>query len=667
MEMMLVDTTYKTTRWFGTSWKVEKIRLGSLFSGIGAFEKALTRLKVPFELAFYCEIDKYASCAYSAIHAVPESLNLWDIAEVDLYKLPDVDMLTYGFPCTDISIAGGQGGIKIACIECGSKFSLKDLDSLVKCPRCKSWYLKPETRSGLLFYALRIARVKKPTYLIAENVKNLVGKFRADFERFIKELEDMGYNNYIPINSKGKYTCINAKDFGVPQNRERIFVVSILKEKDDGKFTFPVGFDSGLRLKDILESEVDEKYYISDELSRKLLEELNLKSGKSPLNSEKEVVLYDPYNRTVPKDQMRTTTLRTNYSNGNSQIIEVRPCLTPDRLNKRQLGRRFKEDGEPAFTVNTQDRHGVLIREGNLVIKEDGISSCLDANYYKGINNHGARTAILEHNKEVVTRKDPATINQIGMLDMKGNDQTRRVYDTEGLSPTLTSMQGGNRQPKVVVALTEARTEEAKRLRREHMKKEGRDYSPRRAKKVVPRTDGMSNCITTGMTREHFLLEKEYTPINTTLANNVVIRIRRLTPLECFRLMGFDDEDYFKAREALINKFYKGRDRSNSQMYKMAGNSIVVDCLEYIFYNLLSETGDKREVAFNIEPEVDNELKYVGGIESNKWLDDGKDLSRNYSQGYRVYDSDGVARTQTARGGGIGGFTGLYIERKKHD
>ena len=153
--------------------------------------------------------------------------------------------------------------------------------------------------------------------------KNLVGKkFRADFERFIKELEDMGYNNYIPINSKGKYTCINAKDFGVPQNRERIFVVSILKEKDDGKFTFPVGFDSGLRLKDILESEVDEKYYISDELSRKLLEELNLKSGKSPLNSEKEVVLYDPYNRTVPKDQMRTTTLRTNYSNENSQIIE---------------------------------------------------------------------------------------------------------------------------------------------------------------------------------------------------------------------------------------------------------------------------------------------------------------------------------------------------------
>lgn len=127
------------------------IRYLSLFSGIGAFEKALDNLGIPYELLAYCEVDKYASKAYSLLHHVPESMNLGDITKVDEKTLPtDIDLLTYGFPCQDISIAGNKRGF---VNEDGTK-----------------------TRSGLFFDALRIIEHCKPKVAIAENVKNLTSK-----------------------------------------------------------------------------------------------------------------------------------------------------------------------------------------------------------------------------------------------------------------------------------------------------------------------------------------------------------------------------------------------------------------------------------------------------------------------------------------------------------
>ncbi len=208
------------------------MKLLSLFSGIGAFEKALDNLGIPYELVAFCEIDKYAAKSYQAIHGVPETMNLGDITKVDEKRLPkDIDLITYGFPCQDISIAGNQKGLFNAD---GS-----------------------QTRSGLFFEALRIIEETQPRVAIAENVKNLTGKkFAEQFRLVLESLEQAGYNNY--------WKVLNAKDFGIPQNRERVFIVSIRKDIDNGTFRFPNGFPLELRLKDVLEDEVDERYYISD-------------------------------------------------------------------------------------------------------------------------------------------------------------------------------------------------------------------------------------------------------------------------------------------------------------------------------------------------------------------------------------------------------------------
>lgn len=209
------------------------IKYLSLFSGIGAFEKALERLGIPFELVGYCEIDKYASKAYSLLHKVPESMNYGDITQIDEMQLPcDIDLITYGFPCQDISLAGHQKGL---LNEDGTK-----------------------TRSGLFFDALRIIVHTQPKIAIAENVKNLTGtKFREQFSIVLQGLKDAGYNNY--------WKVLNAKDYEIPQNRERVFIVSIRKDIDTGIFDFPNSVELRLRLKDLLEDSVDEKYYVNPE------------------------------------------------------------------------------------------------------------------------------------------------------------------------------------------------------------------------------------------------------------------------------------------------------------------------------------------------------------------------------------------------------------------
>ncbi len=211
----------------------------SLFSGIGAFEKALDNLQIPYELVGYCEIDKYASKSYAAIHGVPESMNLGDITKVDEKAFPkDIDLITYGFPCQDISNAGHMKGL----------FN-KD---------------GTPTRSGLFFDALRIIKETQPKLAIAENVKMLTSKkFSEQFKIVLESLEAAGYNNY--------WHVLNAKDYGIPQNRERVFIVSIRKDIDSNCFQFPQGFPLELRLKDLLEDVVDEKYYLRKELTRKLI------------------------------------------------------------------------------------------------------------------------------------------------------------------------------------------------------------------------------------------------------------------------------------------------------------------------------------------------------------------------------------------------------------
>lgn len=209
------------------------LKVLSLFSGIGAFEKALERLNIEHKVLAYCEIDKHASKAYSIIHGIPESKNLRDVTTLDIWDVDEpVDLITYGFPCQDISNAGKQKGFTD---EDGNR-----------------------TRSGLFFEALRIIDEHRPKFAIAENVKALTSKkFAEEFKIVLESLEEIGYRNY--------WQVLNAKDYGIPQNRERVFIISIREDIDKG-FTFPDAIPLELRLMDMLEENVDEQYHLSEKM-----------------------------------------------------------------------------------------------------------------------------------------------------------------------------------------------------------------------------------------------------------------------------------------------------------------------------------------------------------------------------------------------------------------
>ena len=172
---------------------MKKLRLLSLFSGIGAPEKALKKAGIPFELVAYCEIDKYASKSYSLLHNVLESMNLGDITKIVPEELPDFDMVFHGSPCQSFSVAGrGEGGEK------GSG-----------------------TRSSLLWNTVEIVRVKRPKFVLWENVPNVLSeKHLPVFKAYLEALADLGYES--------TFDTLNAKDYGVPQSRERIFCISRL-------------------------------------------------------------------------------------------------------------------------------------------------------------------------------------------------------------------------------------------------------------------------------------------------------------------------------------------------------------------------------------------------------------------------------------------------------
>lgn len=336
-----------------------------------------------YSLVNYCEIDKFASKAYALIHNTSEDKNLKDVTQIDTSTLPkDIDLITYGFPCQDISLAGKRKG-------------LEDENG--------------KTRSGLVFDALRIISDCKPKYAVCENVKNLTGKkFKAEFATILNILEEMGYNNY--------WKVLNAADYGVPQKRERVFIVSIRKDIDTGTFEFPKPFTLTKRLRDVLEDEVDEKYYLSEKLVNFFYE----------------------------------NTLK-NKAKGNG--FAFNPVL------------QEKTGGVIAKTITT--REGCRM-ENNFIKLTELTSGVADA---------------------------------------------YRVYDVDGLARTVKAEAGGLGAKTGLYKL------------------------------------GKSN-------------------------------IRKLTPKECFRLMGFEDKDF---------EVCKTNGISDTQLYKMAGNSIVVDVLYYIFKNLFKE------------------------------------------------------------------------------
>ena len=502
-----------------------------------------------FNLINFCEFDKYAVKSYCAVHGVDEGKNLGDITKVDVESLPkDVDLLTHGSPCftADTLILTDRGYKPIVDVEIGdmvldhtlkynkvvnrfaqgkkevweietnhtsiikttsnhrfyvkrnndiepewvecSQLTRNDKLALVQCEEkkqikwvpinsitnthkfeqvydievedshsftangviahnCQSFSISGKqeggvkgsgTRSSLLWNSVEIIQHCKPKFVIWENVKNVLSKkHRPVFNEYINEMYKSGYNTY--------YKVLNAKNYGIPQNRERIYAISVRKDVDnnpnydvnniDNKYytnnlhqLYPEPFDNGLRLKDFLEDEVDEKYYLN-----------------------------------------KTLQLFINNS-----------------FKQERNGNGFRFEAHTAHTAHT-----ITTRAG----------SRMDDNYI-----HNA-----DINEEKITFDSTNKLQLEGMLNIKGNDQIRRVYSQDGISPTLSTMQGGNTEPKV--------TELADRFAEQY-------------------------------------------------------RIRKLTPKECWRLMGFSDEDFEKAEATGM---------SNAQLYKQAGNSIVVNVLEEIY------------------------------------------------------------------------------------
>lgn len=391
-------------------YKITKpIRLIELFGGIGSQAKALEKLNVDFESYKVVEVDKYAIASYNAIHGT--NFTISDITQVHAKDLEIKDknqyeyIMTYSFPCQDLSIAGKRKGM--------SKGS--------------------GTRSGLLWEVERILDEcdELPQILLMENVPQVISsKNMNDFHLWQKKLEKMGYMNYVSL--------LNAKNYGIPQNRNRCFMISFLGQYS---YNFPKSFELKLKLKDMLESDVDEKYFLSEKM---------IKFFEENTNKQKE----------------RGNGFKFETSEGNY----IAKSITT------RAGSRMDDN--------------FIKIAGNLKINEY-------------VNRPHQKRRVVQKEK-IPTLK--TNCNDIGVI--VGSTQKNAAINFDGICPSLTSAMG----------------------------------------------------IGGGQVPMH----------------NYEYRIRKLTPLECWRLMGFDDTDFLKAKE--IN--------SNSQLYKQAGNSIVVNVLYYIFKEL---------------------------------------------------------------------------------
>ena len=303
-----------------------------LFAGIGGFRLGME--SAGHECVGFCEIDKYARASYKAIHNTEGEIELHDITRVtdeSIRGFGSVDVICGGFPCQAFSIAGHRRGFE-------------------------------DTRGTLFFEICRFASILRPKYLFLENVRGLLNHDGgATFETIIRTLDGLGYDV--------EWQVLNSKNFGVPQNRERVFIIGHLRGERT-RNVFPIGRESEQ----------------SDRQQSKIEIVGNTKNPNGTSQGTGSVV-YD-------SNGLIGTLCARDYKEPKQVAI---PVLTPDRSEKRQNGRRFKTDGEPMFTLTAQDRHGVVVENkvkqvGNLIDTESfggnphrgrvydtsGISPCLN-------------------------------------------------------------------------------------------------------------------------------------------------------------------------------------------------------------------------------------------------------------------------------------------------
>lgn len=443
---------------------MEKLKILELFGGIGACSKALKRLNINYEIVDYVEIDKYAVKSFNAMHDTnfePQDICNWD-------KELKVDLIMHGSPCQDFSIAGKQAG--------GDK--------------------KSGTRSSLMYETIRIVEKLKPKYVIWENVKNLLSKkHRHNFDAYLETMEQLGYTNY--------YQVLNAKDYGIPQNRERIFTISILGNEN---YEFPPKQELKLRLKDMLEEEVEGKYYLNDEI--------------------------------VSKFKLNKNITNTNVI-GNLEM---------DKWQENM--KRIYDTNKNAPTINTF-QGGYL--EPKIAMIE--ISQLVKVRKYE-VDIEKLKGLLKEHKN--YTNKEIALILNIPFTTVEHwfrNDNSFSIPDRNIWFRLKTLLKINNNEFDKSITEFEEREGVYEKANRYYL------------------DNGIAPTLTNASANEKII-------------RAATLKIRKLTPRECWRLMGFNDEDFEKA--AKIN--------SNVQLYKQAGNSIVVNVLEAILTNLLIE--NKKDIEY---------------------------------------------------------------------
>ena len=582
----------------------EPIRVLEFFSGVGMQRMAFDKLGVNYESVGTSEIDIPAILSYAAIHdgllesdetfeyptkeemlnylsernigldfktgklKLPKNLDkikqlyravivskcFGDISQINPNDLPDFDFMTYSFPCTDISVAGRKDGV-----------------------------IKGQTRSGLLYECEKVIECKRPKYLLLENVKNLVGKqFKSQFDEWLEYLETLGYTNY--------WKVLNSKSFGVPQNRERVFVLSILGEHDP--YEFHSGFELDIRLKDILEFNVDEKYYLSKEVQDRFKPNDKFKdmSGNIVGTTAPDFRTIGQRDLCYQENSVMGTLVATDYKQP-KQIVERIGGLFDDEKHIRQAGGVYNVDGlSPTLTVmyngykqpciiDSSNKPYFVDRQGRIQefdLKENYIqwdtskkqyNSQQDRAFYdeklSGTIATNAMANVIENSEPLICASRGRNVENPSDRTSGTHTEQRLEINYSGTSNTLTTVQKDNYvlEPNVLRA---ERTEYGKAIRKQYEKGEITEKIGN-MREYNPRTDGVSNTLTT-VQKDNYLFETNF-------------RIRKLTPKECWRLMGIDDECFDKAEQV----------NSNSQLYKQAGNGIVVNVLYYIFKELFKD------------------------------------------------------------------------------
>lgn len=654
----------------------EKITMIELFSGIGAQERALRQLNIPYEVTHTCDLDKDAVLSYAAMRtdfenefnsynfpSVEEMIselqsknvgydfmkckhtittrtsveklkqyyladklshNLGDIGKLE--RLPYADMITYSFPCTDLSVAGKGEGMQNKCDACGNSWPIdfSIAEEVLICPNCGET-VSSSTRSGLLGQVQRLLSVaydngELPKYLLLENVKNLVGKkFVNQFNAWVKWLDSIGYNTY--------YQVLNAKHYGIPQNRERIFALSIRKDIDNSEFKFPNKIPLNIRLKDILEKNVDEKYYLPDDRIDKIL-------NSTFMQEKKHIQMKDVCDTLLARD-----------------------WKDPKCVQVGQLECSFEQSGR--------------------VYDSDGIAPTIMS------NSHGKTSGGYTSPKIMV--EEPFIVASRGRNPENPSDRTTGSPTEQRLEPnfsgctnTLTSVQKDNyvAEPQVLRA---ERTEYGKAIRKQY--EAGEVYEKiGNMRELTPRTDGVSNTITT-LLKDNYVCEPQVKNVGNIYPSNGqngnIYDVDGISPTINAgvgvkgRGIGSNNAPKVIIPEPIVYDDYNSRISSDQD----AINTLTTNCgasaerngvkiLEPIVceerrdegirlfkddcvgtLRTIDACGDKRV----LEP------KLVGGIGE-------KNFGKQYRQGNRVYDSDAIAMALNAQPvGNAGGYSYLYV------